>query len=259
MALHRFFVATLMLIAGAADASPMRAGVADEAPRPRKRTAPAGWAFSASPYVWASSVQADVMFGPLMSGVDVGAVSLARHSRYGAEAVLEARRGRFRITADVMYSTAAVGGSKEILSAMTNVNANVGTLLLDYASSYQLLGDDTTMLALEARSGIRYQRTTVKGDVDGNSLRTPEMVDAGADVVVGARAVVRPMPYVELVGTFDVGIGGVSESTSSKSIDATVRVAKNVSLTAGWRSLTMQRSLVTVSLSGPRAALQYQF
>jgi hypothetical protein len=160
-----------------------------------------------------------------------------------------------------MYGAAAFDGSKEMLTRMTSVNANVGTLLLDYASSYQLLGDDSTMIALEARSGIRYQRTTIQGEVGGLGMmrKTPDIVDAGADVVVGARAVVRPMPSVELVGTFDVGIGGVSDSTSSKSLDATVRVSKSLSLTGGWRSLTMQRSLVNISLSGPRAALQYLF
>jgi len=231
--------------------------VADSRPRP----ASAGWTFALGPYVWASSVQADVAFGPVTAGVDLGFLSIVRHTRYGIEAVLEARRGRFAITGDIMYGEAAFGASTTIASVMTAVTGRVGGLLLDSAVSYALVGGDSAVFSLEARSGVRYQRNTAQGEVNvaGFTVQTPEIVDSGADLVLGGRAVVRPTPWLQVAAMFDHGVVGVSDSTWSATVDASVRLSSRVLVTAGWRSLTMRRSIVTIELSGPRFAAQYLF
>jgi hypothetical protein len=144
---------------------------------------------------------------------------------------------------------------------MTSVTGNAGSLMLDSALSYEIIGADTALFSLEARSGVRYQRTSVQGEVGagGFMLQTPEIVDDGADVLVGARAVLRPTHWLQLAGMFDVGVVGASDSTWSTTLDASLRVSSWISLTAGWRSLTMHRSSVNIELSGPRFAAQFLF
>jgi hypothetical protein len=227
----------------------------------RQRTAPSGWTFAIGPYVWASSVHADVSFGPLTTGVDLGFISIASHTRYGAEVVLEARRGRFGISGDIMYGAAAFESSTEIASVMTNISGNVASLMLDSALSYEVIGGDGALFSLEARPGVRYQRTTIQGEVGvaGFTVQTPEIVDSATDLLLGARAGVRPTDWLLLAGAFDIGVAGDSDSTWSTTLDASLRVASWFSVTAGWRSLTMRRSSVNTQLSGPRVALQLLF
>ena len=233
----------------------------DIAPPPR-RTAPApGWQIAVGPFEWASAIQANVAFGPLTTGVDIGFISLVRHTRYGAEVMLEARHGRFGITGEITYGAAAFAASTEIASVMTTISGSAASLMVDSAVGYEVLGDDTSRFSIEARSGLRYQRNTVQGELGaaGITVQTPEIVDAGADVVVGARAVVRPARWLQVAGMFDYGVVGASDSTWSTALDASVRMSDRVLVTAGWRSLTMRRASVTIEMAGPRLAAQLVF
>jgi len=226
-------------------------------PRPSR----SDWRFAIGPYVWASSVQADVSFGPIAFGVDIGFISLVKHMRYGAEATVAARYRRFGVYGDITYGAAAVSASKQILGVMTTLTGNAGTLMLDSAIGYEALGGDDAWFSLEARSGVRYQRTSINGELSaaGFKVSTPDFVDSAADFVIGARGVLRPIHAIELAGAFDVGVAGESNSTWSATIDAGLHVTKNVLVTAGWRTLAVHRARVNLELSGPRAALQYQF
>jgi hypothetical protein len=225
----------------------------------RRPPAPSpGWTFAIGPYVWASSVQANVSLGSLTAGVDIGFLSIVRHTRYGGEALMEARRGRFGISADVMYGEAAIDGSTEIASVMATFTGKAGSLLLDSAVGYDVLGDEASAFSLEARPGVRYQRTTIQGQLSaaGIMLQTPELVEGGTDLLLGARATLRPAHWAELSGAFDIGVAGSSDRTWSYTVDAAVHVASWLRLAAGWRSMTTQRSSVSIEMSGPRIALQ---
>jgi hypothetical protein len=223
--------------------------------------APRGWQLELGPYLWASSVNADVSFGPLTTGVELGFLQLVSHTRYGAEALAEARHGRFAISGDLMYGAADYTTTTDIASVMTTITGNAASLMVDAALGYQVLGDEDALFSLEARSGVRYQRTAVSGDIAiaGIMVQTPEIVDSGGDAVVGARAVVRPGHSVRLSGMFDVGVAGASDSTWSAAVDASVCVASRVLLTAGWRTLTTERSHVNITMRGPRVAVQLVF
>jgi hypothetical protein len=90
-------------------------------------------------------------------------------------------------------------------------------------------------------------------------LQTPDSVADGSDVLVGTRAVLRPTHRFFLSGMFDVGVAGVSHSTWSVTADAGLRVSSHVLVMAGWRTLTMERALVSLALHGPRVAVQLVF
>jgi hypothetical protein len=231
-----------------------------------------GWQVEIGPYLWASSVDANVSFGPLAmggpvsagtlsAGANIGFITLARHSRYGAELLAEVRHGRFSLSGDLMYGVAAVTGSTDIASVMVTLTGNASSLLVDGAAGYQVLGDDDSVFSLEARAGVRYQRTVVNGELNvaGFTLQSPEATDDAADVVAGSRAVVRPARWFFLSGMFDTGVVGASSSTWSASVDAGLRVSSRVLVTAGWRTLTLDRPHLSLVLQGPRAAVQLVF
>lgn len=221
-----------------------------------------GWQVAIGPYLWASSVSADVSLGGSVSaGVDIGFIPLERHAKYGAEVLAEVRHGRFAISGDLMYGVAAVNGSTEVASLMVTLTGNASSLLVDGAASYEVIGDDNALFSLEARAGIRYQRMEVNGalDVAGFSLQSPDSIDDGTDAILGARAVLRPTHWLALSGMFDHGVVGASDSTWSASGDASLRVASHVLVTAGYRTLTMERARVSLSMQGPRVAVQLVF
>jgi hypothetical protein len=221
-----------------------------------------GWQVAIGPYLWASSVSADVSLGGSVStGIDIGFIPLERHAKYGAEVLAEVRHGRFAISGDLMYGVAAVNGSTNIASVMMTLTGNASSLLIDGAASYQVLGDEDALFSLEARAGVRYQRTEVSGalDVAGLSLQSPDAVDDGCDALVGTRAVLRPTRWLALSGLFDYGVVGASDRTWSASGDASFRVMSHVLVMAGYRTLTMERARVSLSMQGPRVAVQLVF
>ncbi len=221
-----------------------------------------GWQVAIGPYLWASSVNANVSLGGAVStGVDIGFIPLVQHARYGAEILGEVRHGRFALYGDLMYGAEAVNGSTSVASVMVTLTGNASSLLVDGAAGYQLIGDDDAMFSLEARAGIRYQRTEVSGQlaIAGFTLQSPDAVDDGSDAIVGTRAVFRPAHWVFVSGVFDVGVFGASDRTWSASADANLRVSSHFLVSAGWRTLTMDRAQVSLSMQGPRAAVQLVF
>ncbi len=227
-------------------------------PRPADR----GWQVSIGPYLWASSVEANVSLGgSLSTGVDIGFIPLVQHARYGAEILGEVRHGRFALYGDLMYGAEAVNGSTSVASVMVTLSGNASSLLVDGAAGYQLIGDEDAVFSLEARAGIRYQRTEVNGQlaIAGFTLQTPDAVDDGSDAIAGTRAVLRPARWVFFSGVFDVGVFGSSNRTWSASADANLRVSSHFLVSAGWRTLTMDRAQVSLAMQGPRAAVQLVF
>lgn len=240
------------------DASKDAGKLVKSAPAPADR----GWQVAIGPYLWASSVNANVSLGGSVStGVDIGFIPLVEHARYGAEILGEVRHGRFALYGDLMYGAEAVNGSTSVASVMVTLSGNASSLLVDGAAGYQLIGDDDAVFSLEARAGIRYQRTEVNGQlaIAGFTLQSPDAVDDGSDALVGARAVLRPARWVFFSGVFDAGVFGSSNRTWSASADANLRVSSHFLVSAGWRTLTMDRAQVSLAMQGPRAALQLVF
>jgi hypothetical protein len=243
-------------------AAPVDRPAADEVVTAKVDGAPErGWQLAIGPYVWASSVQATVALGPLSTGVNIGFVSLARHAQYGAEAVAQARHGRFAITGDIMYGAASVTSTANLGPVMAGLTGNASGLILDSQAGYQIVGNEDALFSLEARSGLRYERTTVSAGASlaGVMVTTPDFVESGMDLVTGLRGVLRPGRRFLFSAMFDVGVAGASASTWSATVDASLHLSSSMLLTAGWRTLTVERSNVTLQLSGPRVAVQWLF
>lgn len=219
------------------------------------------WHVAIGPYLWASSVEADVSIGgaSVSSGVDF--MEMQRHTRYGVEALVEARYRRFAITGDLTYGVIDLKGDTEVGPLMVGLNGTASSLLVDGAVGYMVTGDDHALLSLEARGGVRYQRTKVSGAVGigGSDVASTTQVVAGSDALAGARVFVRPSRRFYVSSTLDVGVFGSSTLTWSAAADASVRVSSHVLLSLGWRTLTMNGANVSMVMHGPRAAVQLLF
>jgi hypothetical protein len=219
------------------------------------------WHVAIGPYLWASSVDANVSLGPttVSSGVDF--VQLEQHARYGMELLSEARYKQFGLYGDLMYGVVAVDGSRSVGPLMVSLDGEASTVMIDGEAGYTFYGDDHSPISLEGRAGVRYQRTGVSATLglSGATVAPPEQVSAGADALAGGHVVVRPLDWFYFTGTADIGVVGASSRTWSASADANVQIGARLMLTVGYRTLTMDRSQIELVLHGPRAAVQLTF
>ncbi|MBL8626158.1 MAG: hypothetical protein JNK64_32890 [Myxococcales bacterium] len=223
---------------------------------------PKPWQLTIGPYLWAASVDADVSLGSSRVSAGGDFMDLQRNARYGAAVLAEARYRRFAAYGDVMYGVVGVGGAREVGPLMVTLDGTATSLMVDGAAGYQVAGGSPdAALTLEARLGVRYQRTAITGavTVGGADVANPRYVDAAADALVGAQVVARPVGRLRLVGTFDLGVYGVSTVTWSATAEAGVRLGAHVVASVGWRTLTTQRPDVSIVMHGPRAAVQLSF
>ena len=119
-------------------------------------------------------------------------------------------------------------------------------------------GGDHSLLSLEARGGVRYQRTTISGSVfvDESYVAGTTQIQSGTDALAGARVFLRPARWFSLAGKADVGVVGSSKSTWSASVEANLRVGSHVLLSLGFKRLTLDRADIAITMHGPRFMVQ---
>jgi hypothetical protein len=219
------------------------------------------WHVAIGPYLWASSVDANVSLGSASVSAGVDFMDIQRHARYGVPVLAEVRYGRFAIYGDLLYGVVDVNGARDVGPLMVTLSGSASTLLVDGTAGYLLAGGEQSVLSLEARTGVRYQRTAIAGSVDvsGSDVSQPSHVDAAADMLAGAHVVVRPFRRFSVSGTIDLGVFGASTNSWSASTDASVRIGKHVLLSLGWRTFTTERTNVSIVMHGPRTAVQLMF
>lgn len=230
--------------------------VREPAPAPRH-----DWSFAIGPNAWASSVDAKVSLGGKMVSGGVDFLAMEEHVRFGLPLLAEARFGRWSIVGDLLLGVVDVDGAGTVGPLMVSVNGTASSLMFDGMAGYRVYGDEFSPVAVEARGGVRYQRTSIAGtiDIDGSPVTSLSEVSGGADMLAGARAFVRPTSRIALIGAADIGIAGSSQSTWSASADASVRVSPHFQFSLGWRTMTTEGALVTIVMHGPRVALQLLF
>lgn len=230
----------------------------------RKATAPArknDWNVAIGPYLWASSVDADVSIGGESVGTGIDFSQLNSHAKYGIELLAEVRYRKFSITGDLMYGVVGIDAEKEVGPLMVSLDGTASSLLIDGTAGYSFYGDDKSLVSIEGRGGIRYQRTAISGalGLGGSTVVKPHSVSGGSDGFAGGRVTVRPFRRFHFTGAADYGLFGASSTTWSASADASARITKHVMFSLGYRTLTIDRSNTAITMHGPRAALQLLF
>jgi hypothetical protein len=235
---------------------------AEEAPieDPPPAPAPKRWHLAIGPYVWASSVHAELALGPIDTSVDVGFLDIVSHVDRAAAASLAVSRGKLSFDGSLQTSTLSLGTSRDIGPITAGVEGSVDSLLVEASAGYAVLGSDTATRSIEVRPGIRYQGLTVHGGgtlgIGDSTVGTGgEFSDGGIDYLVGARGRYQVSRRWQLSATGDLGVAGYSDSTWSLSAHATVQVVRWFAIAGGWRTLSNARGATTMQLSGPQIAL----
>lgn len=222
---------------------------------------PHDWHVAIGPNVWASSVDANVSVGGKSVSTGIDFFQLEHHARYGVPLLAEVRYGRFSLVGDVTYGVIDVDGAHDVGPLMVTVAGSASSLMADGIAGVRVVGDEHSPFALEARGGLRYQRTAIAASlgVDGASATQIATVDTGADALAGTRVFVRPSPKLYFTGAADVGVFGTSSKTWSASADASVMIGARALISAGYRTLTTYHGLVDLVMHGPRVAVQVVF
>ena len=124
------------------------------------------WSVAVGPYLWASSVDANVSLGGASVSTGVDFMEIKRNARYGATLLAEVRYRRFAVYGDAQYGVVALDGAREVGPFMVTLGGTATSLMLDGAAGYRVVGDARSWLTLEARAGVRYQRTAIAGAVN---------------------------------------------------------------------------------------------
>ncbi len=239
------------------------AELVDEPERPRHhlRHRDHDWHLAIGPNVWASSVDATVSLGSKTVTTGIDFLQMEHHARYGVPLLAEARHGRFSLVTDLTYGVVDIAGGKSVGPLMVALDGSASSLMVDGLAGYRVAGDEHSPFSLEARGGIRYQRTAVSASlgIDGATATSYGSVTDGMDALAGARVFVRPSSSFFLTGTADIGLFGSSSRTWSAAADASVRITSHVMLSAGWRTLTTESAAMQLVMYGPRVSLQALF
>ncbi len=229
------FLITLLLTAALAFSEAARA---NETTRVAPRPSPAedsDWQFSVSPYLWMAGVQGTVQqfdspptrlksdFGQIFNELDVAFMG-----------IIEARRGRYSLFADMAYTKTSVKDStpKGILAEKIGVTSQAFSGLL--GGGYTVHSTDQAHLDLIA--GVRVWSVSTKLSFHGGILDHVKQRDSATwvDLVAGFRGTYSLTDEVYLTGWANIGAG---QADLDWDVVAGIgyKIKSNLSAVAGYR------------------------
>lgn len=197
------------------------------------QTATDKWEFELTPYLWAMGIDGTVSVGPKQAEVSASFADLLSSLDFGAMGKLEARKGSWAFTTDLLYSdlgktvtlTGPLGG------ASTDFTADVEMLIAEADAGYRIRGGPVEVLA-----GVRLFSTNAT--IDAPQQRLAEGGATWADPLVGVR-------YRKWLGKWQValqgdigGFGAGSDFSWGAQAALGYRVSHKVSLHAMYSALS---------------------
>ena len=156
----------------------------------------------------------------------------------------EVRYDRFSLVADATYALVGIDGMNQVGPFNVALDGSVTSLQIDSFAGVRLIGGDHSPVTIEARGGLRYQRTAIAAaiGVAGTAVTPPEQVQTGADALTAGRIFLRPTEHFGLAGAADIGVAGSSTRTWSAGIDATARIGSQDRKSTRLNSSHIQKS-----------------
>jgi hypothetical protein len=240
------------------------------------------WQFIFAPYLWATTFDGTAESGGHTADIDISFSEIFDALDAGWLSTLEARNGRFSFTSNLIYLRvtdeadavtgpalpAAPPGSFESRLAMDS-------LIVELRPAWEMLSlplfgaDDERRIALDLGPGARvwWIDTHVHAKLDPGvplgpfSRRFDESSD-WVDFVVAARVRARLAERIGLVIAGDYGgfdLGSSAHRTWSLLGFASYRLGEHWDLSAGWRTLKIERNAVDLEISAPLLGAIYRF
>lgn len=166
---------------------------------------PPRWQFEVTPYLWAVRIKGDVRTAPLpQASLDLRFADVLSSLEFGLMGAFEARRGRWGLLADAIYTRNA--GSARVAGVL-DADLELSQTLLS-AGLFQRLAEGPAVL--DAIAGLRYNRMTAETQIatDGarvSGSRTRDWIDP----YVGVRVMIPLSKRWSAVGYADGGGLGI--------------------------------------------------
>jgi hypothetical protein len=200
------------------------------------------WHISASPYLWMAGLNGTLTLAGHEAAVHQSFGDIFSNLKFGVMGLSEIRRDKIGILTDLLF--VRVGDQKAIavpqLPFPVNVSLTTNTFTLTPELAYRVY--DEKYFSADVLGGMRYYHLGANSNFNAGPLgQFPYSgSDNWADVVGGARLLVRATPKIGgfLIG--DAG-GGGSSPTWQLAFGAGYRVTKRSTVQIGYRRLYFHR------------------
>lgn len=222
------------------------------------------WSVSVSPYIWASGIRGKVgQFGQPPARLNSSFSDIVSELDLAFMGAFEARRQRFSLLGDVMYSQLSAGGSTGglgLLSKKVDIRSN--TFSGFAGAGYTVLESDRGHLDVVGGGRLWSASTKISlkgGILDGRSRRDSA---TWVDAVVGVRGQYALSEHWYLSGW---GIVGAGQAKLDWDVTAAVgfQFKSNLSAVLGYRALGVNYDrngfVYNVVQQGPIVGLAYRF
>lgn len=186
------------------------------------------WQFELSPYLWLAGTDGTTRVGSISSESSADFTDLINKVDLGAMGAFEARKGRWSVLFDGMYSRISDSSDDVNVKITQQIYALAGAWrAIDGAASVDLLG------------GMRYNY--LKPTIETATARASEKLEA-LDPLIGIRATLRLSPRWSLVGHADVGTFKGSDYSWQALIGAQYLISDTLTMKFGYRHYKIKYS-----------------
>lgn len=194
------------------------------------------WQFELTPYLWAAGLSGDIGAGSLPSvPVDAGFTDIIKNVDLGAMGTFEARRGRWLLLFDGIYTR--ISGDSAIQTASFNHAEVISTTgIINPVVGYRIWENDR--LSFDATAGARVWIVGTELKLSGTQSAELSDTKTWADPVLGGRlhGKIGQKWFVTALG--DIGGFGVSSHLTWQAFGGVGYEFNNTwSLKAGYRAL----------------------
>lgn len=224
---------------------------------------PENWEFAVTPYFWAAGLSGKTsQFRSPVINIDASFDKLFQNLDFGAMLMGEARKGRYSIFGDLLYTKIGSQGSLPRGILANDADVKSSTFAGFAGLSYSV--HETSTTRLEVAAGVRVWSVDTKITLNGGALNGVSRSDGASwvDALVGVRGNYAFSPKLYATGWGLIGAGGAN-------IDWDVgaglgyQFTKNISGVLGYRALGVDYKsggfLFDVVQQGPMAGLTIRF
>jgi hypothetical protein len=239
-------------------ASSRDAGTYDQSP-----AASSGWDFAVTPYLFAAGLSGTVGARGRTVSVDASFGSIWDRFDFGVMGTFEAHKGDLVFLGDMMYISLS-NDRQTPGDLFSGIKTKSKLFMLDPEVGYRALNVEGGSIDLLV--GVRYWH--VKNSLTFQAGRLPQ-VDASqsrdwADLVFGARGIMRLSPRVFLSGKFDAGGFGISSDFTGQAFGGVgINVKPRLAIVGGYRYLFVNYKsggfTFNAAMSGPIVGAKFKF
>jgi hypothetical protein len=237
------------------------------------------WEFSLAPYLWGAGLEGTLDAENVSADVDIPFSDIWDNLDVGVLTRLEARRGRFGVTSNLVYLKLSPEAERPVGSLLPvapagsfRVRAVTEEVIFELLPTWELAAFEPgggTRVALDLGAGARVwwvdQHLSVKlrpGVPVGPFARRFDQDWDWVDFVVAARVRARLAEKLALTVSGDYGgfdLGSSSHRTWSLTGFFSYRLGEHWDLMLGWRTLEFERSATHLEMGGPLVGALYRF